>query len=366
MKIVIDFRESGTSTGRYIDKIVENLQLIDAKNTYILLTKKHRMESAGVTAKNFHLVECNVKEFTLSEQLKLLTQVRKLKPDVVHFPMVQQPLLYRGRVATTIQDLTTLRFTNPTKNPVIFKFKQFVYYWVNYIVVRKSKTLLTISDFVRQDCVKTLRFKHPEKFTITYNSADALPTPAVPVKQLESSSFIMYVGRHLPHKNLDRLVSAHQALLIAHPNLKLVIVGKVDGASKVLQDRISRESLKNIVFTGFVDDNQLRWLYENTACYVFPSLSEGFGLPGLEAMKHGAPVASSQATCLPEVYGDAVHYFSPYSTQEMAEKIDDILTHGKLRNELIKKGRKQAEKYSWRRSAELTLASYMRIAEEKR
>ncbi len=95
--------------------------------------------------------------------------------------------------------------------------------------------------------------------------------------------------------------------------------------------------------------------------YVFPSLSEGFGLPALEAMQHGAPVASSNATCLPEVYGDAAHYFDPLDVQDMVEKIQQIMDDSDLRKQLIKKGRHQAAKYSWQRMAEQTLEVYQSV-----
>src|SRR3982750_1610367 len=96
----------------------------------------------------------------------------------------------------------------------------------------------------------------------------------------------------------------------------------------------------------------------NSAAYVFPSLSEGFGLPGLEAMIHGAPVISSGATCLPEVYGDAAHYFDPKSTNAMAIKINDVLSKASLRAQLIQKGRIRANKFSWKRMAQQTLKIY--------
>jgi glycosyltransferase involved in cell wall biosynthesis len=86
--------------------------------------------------------------------------------------------------------------------------------------------------------------------------------------------------------------------------------------------------------------------------------SEGFGLPGLEAMLHGAPVASSTATCLPETHGDAAHYFNPFSVEDIAKSIDDILSDDKLRNELVKKGKKHVKTFSWQRMAEQTLAVY--------
>jgi glycosyltransferase involved in cell wall biosynthesis len=99
-------------------------------------------------------------------------------------------------------------------------------------------------------------------------------------------------------------------------------------------------------------------MYEHTAAYVFPSLSEGFGLPGLEAMAHGAPVASSNATCLPEIYGEAAHYFNPTDAGDMAVKIAAVVNNPDLRAELIKNGRKQAAKYSWAKMAAETLEIY--------
>jgi glycosyltransferase involved in cell wall biosynthesis len=88
---------------------------------------------------------------------------------------------------------------------------------------------------------------------------------------------------------------------------------------------------------------------------------EGFGLPGLEAMKHGAPVASSNRTCLPEVFGDGAIYFNPDDTAEMTEVISRLISNKKLRNQLIKKGEKQTAHYSWARMAKQTLAIYDKI-----
>ena len=138
-----------------------------------------------------------------------------------------------------------------------------------------------------------------------------------------------------------------------------MLVGKTDSLFQKHEERVKELGIdKSVIFTGFVSEGQLRWLYENCRAYVFPSLSEGFGLPGLEAMVHGAPVVSSNATCLPEVYGNAAHYFSPHSTKEMAEKIDDVLTNKTLRANLIKQGRQQIKKYSWARMAKQTLEIY--------
>jgi glycosyltransferase involved in cell wall biosynthesis len=94
---------------------------------------------------------------------------------------------------------------------------------------------------------------------------------------------------------------------------------------------------------------------------VFPSLSEGFGLPGLEAMAHGAPVVSSDATCLPEIYGDAAEYFNPENIQSMVKAINHVLENPNRRAELKKLGAAQVKKYSWQKTAEQTLEVYRKI-----
>jgi glycosyltransferase involved in cell wall biosynthesis len=370
MRIVIDARESGTSSGRYVDKLLEYLQRIDYENQYILLLKKHRLDIYSDMPSNFSTLECNIKEFTFAEQINLALLLYKIKPDLVHFLMVQQPLLYFGKKVTTMQDLTTLRFHNPSKNPLVFWVKQRVYWVVNFLAVRFSKHVIAISEYTKQDVIKTLHFKHPEKITVTLESADYIQEKPVEIDSLLGQRFISYVGRHQPHKNLERLVKAHRLLLKKYPELILAIVGNKDANSEILEKWINdmldttnngkgtNTKASNVVFTGFVSDAQLKWLYRNTACYVFPSLSEGFGLPGLEAMIHGTPVASSNATCLPEVNGDGAIYFDPLNVQDMAEKISTLLSDKILVRGLVAKGKKQVSKFSWRKMAEQTLNVY--------
>src|SRR5690606_7916124 len=101
--------------------------------------------------------------------------------------------------------------------------------------------------------------------------------------------------------------------------LHLVLVGKLANSGLDLQKWVAQQNYKNIVFTGYMNDQQLAWVYKHCQAYIFPSLMEGFGLPGLEAMTYGTPVVSSNATSLPEVYGDAAHYFDPEDIDDMAQ-----------------------------------------------
>lgn len=357
MKIVIDARELRTSTGRYIERLLHYLQQSDTKHTFVVLLRPKDMDGWKPTSRRFTKLACPYKEFTFAEQVGLLKQIYSLKPDLVHFGMVQQPILYRGKVVTTMHDLTTLRFRNPAKNWLVFAFKRWVYKWVNKIVARKSKVIITATEFVKNDVAKFTR-TNSRKITVTYEAADKITDAPEPREELAGSRFMMYVGRPLPHKNLDRLVDAYALSKQANPELKLVLVGKTDVLYKRLARRIRARHIPDVIFTDFVSEGQLRWLYENAAVYAFPSLSEGFGLPGLEAMIHGCPVISSKATCLPEVYGDAAEYFDPRDSWDIARAITAVVSSEKRRRDLIEKGRRQAAGYSWQRMAKQTLAVY--------
>jgi glycosyltransferase involved in cell wall biosynthesis len=309
-------------------------------------------------APTFEIVESNFKEFTFAEQLGFNRQLKSLRADLVHFGMTQQPVLYGGKKVTTVHDLTTVRFDNPAKKAAVFKFKQKVYKWVIKKVAKTSDKLLVPSKFVKEDVA---RFTHvnPNKITVTYEAADKIKDKPVPVDMLEGKKFIMYVGRPTPHKNLDRLIEAFQILHNQDAELVLALAGKADRNYDRIKQKIRSKKLQDsVVLTDFVSEAQLKWMYQHAAAYVFPSLSEGFGLPPLEAMTHGAPVVSSNATCLPEINGDAAHYFNPLDVRAMAASIAAVINNPALAEELKEKGVRQAAKYSWATMAEQTLAVY--------
>jgi len=365
MKIVIDARElRATGTGTYLIHLLEELQHLDTEHKYLVLLKPKDIDSWKPTNRNFIKIPCRYKEFTFAEQLGLWKQLYKLKPDLVHFAMVQQPVLYQGKVVTTMHDLTTTRFRNPAKNWLVFTIKQQIYKLVNYWVAHKSQALITPSEFVKEDIARFASI-NSRKITVTYEAGDMITEQPEPFPELIDQQFIMYVGRPQPHKNLDRLVEAFGLLRQQNPALRLVMAGKKDVLYRRLEKGANAKGIKNILFTGFVSQGQLRWLYEHTAAYVFPSLSEGFGLPGLEAMMHGAPVVSSNATCLPEVYKDAAEYFDPQNTEDMANTIQKVLNGSDLRKRLTKRRHIVANSYSWQRMVRQTLDIYSEVLGEK-
>lgn len=363
-KIVIDARESGTSTGRYVDKLIEYLHEIRPNYKIVILTTKHRFDFLKKLAPKFEIIETPFREFTFSEQLGLAKQINGLKADLVHFCMTQQPVIYKGNVVTTVHDLTTIKYRNPAKNRVVFTSKQLVYRRVTKIVARRSKIVITPTEYVK-DALAKFAHINSRKVVVTYEAADAIPDEPEPVEGVdENTQYLMYVGRPLPHKNLERLIDAFVMLKATHPDLKLVLAGTRDALYRRIRRSVEAAGIEDVVFTGFISEGQLRWLYEHTAAYVFPSLSEGFGLPGLEAMVHGAPVVSSNATCLPEVYGDAAEYFDPTQVFEMASAIARVIDEPKRADKLRELGAVQSKKYSWKRMADQTIGVYKEVLGE--
>ncbi|HSX53096.1 MAG TPA: glycosyltransferase family 1 protein [Patescibacteria group bacterium] len=361
-KIVIDARELRTSTGRYVERMLLYLQQIDTKNNYFVLLKPADMDGWKPSSNNFKKVSCRYKEFSLGEQLGMWKQIHDLNADLVHFVMVQQPIGYQGKVVTTMQDLTTARFRNTAKNWLVFTIKQQVYKFVIYWTAHKSAVVITPTQFVKEDVARYASI-NSRKITVTLEAADEITEKPEPIEELEDKDFIMYVGRPQPHKNLEMLVDAFALLRQTNPSLRLVLAGKKDVLYRRLEKYVQQKGLKNVIFTDFVSEGQLRWLYEHTGVYVFPSLSEGFGLPGLEAMVHGAPVASSDTTSLPEVYKDAAVYFDPTNVEEMASSIGNVLRDERLRKHLIARGKAVSGSYSWRRMAAQTLEVYKEVLE---
>ncbi len=174
--------------------------------------------------------------------------------------------------------------------------------------------------------------------------------------------YLLYVGNAYPHKNLERLLRAFKIVLKRKPDLCLVLVGKIDYFYKKLRKKVEESGLENkVVFTSRVSNKELKQLYQNGLVYVFPSLSEGFGLPGLEAMKQGLPVVCSNQGPLPEIYEQAAVYFDPKNIEEMAEAVLRVIIDRNLREDLKRVGQNQIKKYSWQRCAQETLKVYKNL-----
>lgn len=360
MHIAIDARIINSSTGRYVERLLTHLEQIDHEHTYSVLVPTKDKDFWQPTNPNFTIRTIDYPNYSFAEQVGFKQYLDQLAPDLVHFCMPQQPVLYTGKVVTTFHDLTLLNTYNSDKNWLVFHAKQWVGKFVFRRVARRSRAIITPTEYTKRELVDFSGVS-PSKITVTYEAPGITPGTKLVPFSLPFKKFLLYVGQQPDYKNIRRLAAAHQVLLQKFPDLGLVLAGRLQPDVRANRAYFEAQGYRNIVFTDYIPDTQRDWLYRNCEVYVFPSLMEGFGLPGLEAMASGAPVASSDATCLPEVYGNAAEYFDPHHTDSIAHAIEHILLDGKLRTELVKKGAHKASEYSWKRMAEQTLDVYRRV-----
>jgi glycosyltransferase involved in cell wall biosynthesis len=358
--IVIDARIRRSTTGRYTDRLVEHLQKLDPIHRYTILVQPD--DPWKMQAGNFTTLPCPYPQFSVNpaHQLGFARQLYSLKPDLVHFTMTQQPLLYFGNIVTTTHDTTMYSFVRRGTTPLpLYKAKMGLYRFLVWWSHRKSKHIFVPTQTVASEFIELQPFTR-KKIVVTLEASEPAMAGKAQKPATVDGDFILYVGTAFPHKNLFKMIEGLEELVKQHPSLKLVITGKREEkhAAELIAWAKQRPIYKNLIFPGFVSDAELKWLYEHCQAYVFASLSEGFGLPPLEAMAQGAPVVSSNASVMPEVYGEAAHYFDARDPKDMAAKVHEVITDSKLRSELIKKGHEQLKKYSWRKMAEETLAVY--------
>jgi glycosyltransferase involved in cell wall biosynthesis len=348
MRIGIDARNDGTGVGRYTFSLVRELASLDGDNEYTLFLSAQRYASYRAPGPNFRTVEADIPWFGVREQAQLPRLIARARLDLVHFPHLTVPLLARTPFVVTVHDLNYLD-PAATDRPAVLRAG----YRLELLKARRARRLIAVSEHTRSEVLRRLRVE-PDPVAVTYEAADAPtvePDPAALERHGIDAPFFLYVGSAYPYKNLARLIDAFAELDGAY---RLVLAGDQEDFGAALRDRAT----ERVVFTGPVSEPELAALYAGAFAYVFVSLSEGFGLPGLEAMAAGVPVVAARAGSLPEVYGDAAQYCDPRDVHSIASALREIAGDEELRRRLVARGRERAAEFSWSRTADQTLAVY--------
>jgi len=249
------------------------------------------------------------------------------------------PLFYSNQVIT-IHDVAFI------VNPGWFN-KKFVLFYKFLIprIAKKSKAIFTVSNFSKQEIIKYIKIE-AEKIKVVYNSVSCFPIE----RQVENKygRYILFVGSIDKRKNISALIEAFNN--VKDIDLKLLIAGDVSSVFNN-KENINLKNNERVSFLGRVNDAELSSLYANALMFIYPSLYEGFGLPPLEAMYYNCPAIVSDIGSLIEICNDATLYVDPYNPEDIARKIELLANDEFLRNELIKKGKQNIEKYSWEKSA---------------
>ncbi|HET8521752.1 MAG TPA: glycosyltransferase family 1 protein, partial [Thermomicrobiales bacterium] len=293
------------------------------------------------------------------EHLLLPVASRRARVDLVHGPVNVIPRGLPGPSVVTIHDLAFLQW------PEQIPRRRYRYLARELSASAKRATrILAVSEATKRDIVDQLGID-PGKIVCTPLGVDARfqPVSGDALNEFRAARgldrpYILSVATLEPRKNLPRLLDAYAIVAERLPH-DLVLVGPEGWLTTTIHERLQRPALADRVrVTGFVPDAELPAWYSGAELFAYPSLYEGFGLPPLEAMACGTPVLTSTSSSLPEVVGDAAIVVDPTETEAIAEGLLRGLTDQTLTDELRRRGPRRAARFTWERTAALTVAAY--------
>jgi glycosyltransferase involved in cell wall biosynthesis len=298
--------------------------------------------------------------------LKAVTELTVLGPmasrrvDLLHSVAFTAPLRTRAVNVVMIADVTWILESKPDASMRLWRI-------IVPPVARRADRVIAISHAAAEDLEHYLRIPK-DRIDVTllgYKRHPALePVANLQLRKqlgISPGPLVLSVASRRPHKNLLRLVSSMPAVLKASPQATLVLCGNPTAHDEDLRAEAERLGIsERLMLLPFVEPAVLEGLYAAAACFVMPSLNEGFGLPVLEAMGRGVPVACSNVSAMPEVAGDGAHYFDPLDVDDIGRAIVDVITDAAFANRLVHAGKVRAASLTWAATAERTLESYER------
>ncbi|MBI1747150.1 MAG: glycosyltransferase family 4 protein [Acidobacteria bacterium] len=375
--------------GRFTRELLSALLEYDTGNQYVALVDA-QTAATGDFPKSLNPVIVHTSRqpsqaaSTLSHRsardlLAFTRAAQKQNFDVFFFPSVYSyfPLLRRARVILGIHDVMAEQHPE-----LIFPNKKDRFFWrIKMRAALKSANLIvTVSEHARRGILEQFHWP-PARVRVVREAPAKVFAPVQDLARTRSvklryglpaeGRFILYVGGMGPHKNLDTLIRGYATLLQSRRvgNVVMAMVGdKADvfySQYPALQETAQKLNLsQSVVFTGFVPDEDLACLYSATELFVLPSHDEGFGLPAVEAMACGAPVAVSASGALPEVVGDAGLLFDPSHNGELHDALSFVLLDQGLQSKMRAKSLQRAAQFSWRQAAQEMKTIFAEVAEK--
>lgn len=390
MRIAIDARfinPRNRGLACYTKNLIENLSKIDQKNDYFILLRQEDYKKIKFRNKNFHKIKAEVNWYGLKEQFMIPLILKKINPDLTHFPHFNVPIFWNGPFVSTIHDL--ILFTFPTKkattrNKLTYFLKEKGYFLVIKKALFGSKKIISVSKSTKKDILRFFPKISEKKIKIIYEGLGETNEKILKEVNLLSgeerknylknkfnlhpdSEFILYLGGAYPHKNLENLALAFRdASYHFNRKIYLILAGGDDFFFKKIKKFIKKEKIKNIIMPGFIEKGrELEIIYKEALFCIFPSLYEGFGLPPLEALRREKLVLCAKATSFPEILEDKALYFDGRNVSDISQKIVFAVKNKKnLKKETGKNLKSFLAKYDWEKTARKTLKIYEDLCEK--
>ena len=373
MKVLIDARMYGlenSGIGRYLINLIGGLIKQDEENDYIVLLRSKYFNEVNLP-RNWKKVLAEFGHYSLTEQIELPRIISKEKPDLVHFPHFNVPLFLKSRFIVTIHDMTMhQQSVNATNLPLpLFFLKRIPYKIIFGKAVKKSLKIITPSEAVKAEIVDYYKVD-PEKIIVTYEGFDTnYMIGKVGSREMEilakynlvNKNYFFYVGNAYPHKNLEAVVKAAVDINIKkNIPCQFVIAGSRDVFMARLKDQINKNKANDFVkLLGFVSEEELIVIYKNSLGFIYPSLAEGFGLQGLEAIASGTILLASNIPVFREIYGSHAFYFNPKDVPSVSSTMFSVLSmKSEDKYKYLATAQEFIKKYSWQKMAKETLNVY--------
>jgi glycosyltransferase involved in cell wall biosynthesis len=368
VRIAVDASTISTQGGprTYVLGLLDALLQLDLENEYVIFYNDPAHLGRFPKAKEIVIPGKSPLARLWREHVLLPQACRRERIDLLHCPKSAIPFYSPCPTVVTLHDLIPLR------HPETEKLAARIYWRLQIpIAARRSSFIITDSEHARQEIIADFKVD-PERIKaimLGFNpemlaQRDPAAAQAARAKYGLPDSYLLYVGTIQPRKNIDTLIEAYYRLQQQRCELpKLVIVGRKGWLYDKLFARIAALGLADaVLFTGFVPDEELPYIYDGARLFAYLSFFEGFGLPPLEAMACGIPVVTSDATSLPEVVKDAGIAVPPADVDKVAEAIARILGDSGYAAFLGQRGRERARLFSWEAAARETLEVYRRVA----
>lgn len=374
MLIAVDGFEASADNrvgvGRFEVELLKHMHALDRKNSYRIYTPRTPKPDVPAESNRWQYRVATFNRLWSQVALPIYTMIDRPKPAVFFSPVHYAPRFTTLPLVLGIMDLSFLFFPDMFRPQDLYKLTE----WTKYSV-KKAQRVIAISQSTKNDIL--------DKYHIP-GSAISVVYPGVNTKKTMSNAkmtlqkygiadnYILYVGTLQPRKNIIRLIEAFDLVNKKHlqngkKGLQLVIVGKKGWLYDTIFAKVKDLGLeKQVVFTGFVSDEELPALYAHATCFCLISLYEGFGFPVLEAMREGTPVIASNISSLPELVEDAGILVNPEDVTDIAQCILEVLKMKDAdRMKLIAKGKKQAAKFTWERTARETIQILEEVGNER-
>lgn len=367
MRIAINCRsflkKQYTGIGRYTYNLVTSLSQIDSLNHYYLYVRKNlfdfKRSLPNIRTKNFR-----IKVDWLNRGV---TQTVG-KIDIYHAPSPEAIAVEDVKVVVTIHDLVYKMYPQGHTPDTIKRTEEQL-----HAIAERSAKIICTSKSTRNDLLENFAV-HPSRVCVIYHGVDTKVFYRLSEKEYEEAKkileqknipqpFLLFVGTNEPRKNLNNTIKAY-AILKEKKRFpgQLVVAGMEGWMNEEVFDLVLKLGLKeDVIFLGYVNDGELRALYNLTEVFIFPSFYEGFGFPIVEAFSCGAVVVTSQTSSCTEIAGEAAMKIDPRSPEAIAEAVGNIISDKTLKDFLREQGRQRAQHFSFIKTAQETLEVYKEV-----